>query len=162
MNSVRAPAIACLLCFTVALPGCSASSSSGGSALGGTSPPPGQWTLHLKSEPPGAEAKAPQGQSCRTPCELILPMADTSVTFTLAGYYPQIIPITWLPATFHYEMYERTDQTGAIYPVDFSPNPAIAQLEPAGTAEPAGAPAKAAQKKKSTKRSAPPASVAPQ
>ena len=59
-------------------------------------------------------------------------MVDTSVTFTLAGYSPQVIPIKWLPATFHYEMYERTDQGTAVYPVDFSPNPAVAQLLPSG------------------------------
>jgi hypothetical protein len=80
-------------------------------------------------------------------------MADTSVTFTLAGYAPQTIPITWLPATFHYEMYERTDQAGAFYPVDFSPNPAIAQMLPSGAptaSAPAAAPSKPAPKKKTS------------
>ena len=151
MPRVRVTPALGLVCLSAALAGCSASSP-GGSPIAGQSPPAGQWTLYLKSEPSGAEAKALQGQSCRTPCQLILPMADTSVTFTLAGYAPQTIPITWLPATFHYEMYERTDQAGAFYPVDFSPNPAIAQMLPGapGAPAPAAAPSKPAPKKKAT------------
>jgi hypothetical protein len=98
--------------------------------------------LNLKSEPPGATARVESGQSCTTPCVLKLPMVDTSVTFTLAGYSPQVIPIKWLPATFHYEMYERTDQGIAVYPVDFSPNPAVAQLVANGKPKTAAAPAK--------------------
>jgi hypothetical protein len=114
-----------------------------------------QWQLNLKSEPPGATAKAASGpSSCKTPCQLTLPMADTSVTFTLPGYFPQVIPIKWLPAMFHYEMYERTDQGIAVYPTDFSPNPAIEQLQPNGHA----AAAKPASKKK---EAAPPAEAAP-
>jgi hypothetical protein len=150
MPRVRvAPALG-LVCLSAALAGCSAASP-GGSGIAGQTPPAGQWTLYLKSEPPGAEAKSLQGPSCRTPCQIVLPMADTSVTFTLAGYAPQTIPITWLPATFHYEMYERTDQGGAIYPVDFSPNPAIAQLLPGGTpGAPEPAPRKPAPKPKKT------------
>jgi hypothetical protein len=102
---------------------------------------PEQWTLHLKSEPTGAEVKAPQGQSCRTPCELVLPMADTTVTFSLNGYYSQSVPVKWLPATFHYELYEHTEELAPVsYPTDFSPNPVIAQLEPAPAGSPTTAP----------------------
>jgi len=107
--------------------------------------PAERWDLNLKSEPPGALAKAANGGSCTTPCALNLPRADTSVTFTLAGYLPQVIPIKWLPAMFHYEMYERTDQGIAVYPVDFSPNPAVAQLVSNGKPKPA--PKTAAKKK---------------
>ena len=32
-------------------------------------------TLRLESEPPGADARTAQGQSCRTPCELAVPAA---------------------------------------------------------------------------------------
>jgi len=46
-------------------------------------------SVRLESEPPGAEAKASNGQSCRTPCALNLPSAGAAtVTFTLAGYQP--------------------------------------------------------------------------
>src|SRR5512135_2006354 len=46
-------------------------------------------TVSLESEPPGAEAKASNGQTCRTPCALALPAsAETTISFTLAGYQP--------------------------------------------------------------------------
>ena len=46
-------------------------------------------SVRVESEPPGAEAKASNGQSCRTPCALALPSdAASTVTFTLAGYQP--------------------------------------------------------------------------
>ena len=46
-------------------------------------------SVRLESEPPGAEAKASNGQTCRTPCALALPSAGSAtVTFTLAGYQP--------------------------------------------------------------------------
>ncbi|MGB9043558.1 MAG: hypothetical protein WCC81_13930, partial [Pseudolabrys sp.] len=45
-------------------------------------PGPSLDTVSLESEPPGAEAKASNGQSCRTPCALALPVdAAISVTF---------------------------------------------------------------------------------
>jgi hypothetical protein len=50
---------------------------------------PSTESVRLESEPPGAEAKASNGQSCRTPCALNLPgSAASTVTFTLAGYQP--------------------------------------------------------------------------
>jgi hypothetical protein len=143
--------------FGLILTGCSA--SSGGDGFSATAQPARQWTLHVKSEPSGAEAKAPDGQSCRTPCELLLPMTDTSVTVSLDGYYAQTIPVKWLPATFHYEMYEHTEETGVSYPTDFSPNPVIAKLERGPSTPPAK---RRPPKRKTTARSAPPAHVAPQ
>ena len=50
---------------------------------------PATESVRLESEPPGAEAKASNGQSCRTPCALALPSdAASTVTFTLPGYQP--------------------------------------------------------------------------
>src|SRR5262249_33370666 len=47
-------------------------------------------TVSLESEPPGAEAKASNGQTCRTPCSLAMPVdASASITFTLNGYHPE-------------------------------------------------------------------------
>ena len=44
-------------------------------------------TIHIESEPPGADAKAVNGASCKTPCALSLPGdAANTVTFTLPGY----------------------------------------------------------------------------
>jgi len=128
MGRLKVIVSCCSLCLSFSLAGCS-NSPTLASLVSSKATAQNEWTLHVRSEPPGAEARGPLGQSCRTPCELTLPMADTSVTFRLAGYYPQVIPVKWLPASFHYEMYERTDQSSTVYPVDFSPNPAIARLE---------------------------------
>jgi hypothetical protein len=50
-------------------------------------PAPSLDTVRLESEPPGAEAKTSNGQTCRTPCALALPVnAALTVTFTLNGY----------------------------------------------------------------------------
>jgi hypothetical protein len=46
-------------------------------------------TIRFESEPPGAEAKTSNGQSCRTPCALALPGKEgLTVNFTLTGYQP--------------------------------------------------------------------------
>ena len=53
-------------------------------------PAPAMDTVRFESEPPGAEAKTSNGQSCRTPCALALPTnAPIAVTFTLNGYQPE-------------------------------------------------------------------------
>src|SRR5215813_7223939 len=56
----------------------------------GFKPGPSLDSVSLESEPPGAEAKASNGQICRTPCTLALPV-DTpmTVTFSLSGFQPE-------------------------------------------------------------------------
>jgi hypothetical protein len=85
---------------------------------------PATETLRLESEPPGADARTPQGQSCRTPCELTVPAAaETSVSFALTGYQPQTVPVRPEPPP------------GLIDPnlmVRLSPNPVYAELMPIG------------------------------
>jgi hypothetical protein len=80
--------------------------------------------LRLESEPPGADARTPQGQSCRTPCELTVTAAtETAISFSLAGYQPQTIPVRPEPPP------------GLIDPnlmVRLSPNPVYAELVPNG------------------------------
>jgi hypothetical protein len=50
--------------------------------------------LAIESEPPGAEAKASTGQSCRTPCQLtVQPAGELSVTLALNGYQPQTVSV---------------------------------------------------------------------
>jgi hypothetical protein len=47
-------------------------------------------SVRFESEPPGAEAKVSNGQTCRTPCALALsPDAPLTVTFSLNGYQPE-------------------------------------------------------------------------
>ena len=67
-------------------------------SLDGLKPGPVTDTVRFESEPPGAEAKIANGQSCRTPCALPIPSnAPATITFTLAGYQPvseTIEPVT--------------------------------------------------------------------
>ncbi len=89
--------------------------------LDGLKPAPIMDTVRFESEPPGAEAKASNGQTCRTPCALALPVnAALTVTFTLNGYQPEsenIEPITI---------------TGS--PTQLRPNPVVVELTPAAPA----------------------------
>ena len=50
--------------------------------------------LRVESEPPGADARTSQGQSCRTPCELTVQSGgEMSVSFALTGYQPQTVQV---------------------------------------------------------------------
>ena len=75
-------------------------------------------TVSFESEPPGAEAKASNGQTCRTPCSLALPVeTPLTVTFSLNGYMPES------------EKLETIQATGE--PPHFGPNPVVVELTPA-------------------------------
>ncbi len=52
--------------------------------------------LRVESEPPGADARTSQGQTCRTPCELTVPTdgGDLAVTVQMTGYQPQTLPVS--------------------------------------------------------------------
>src|SRR5262249_61520559 len=74
-------------------------------------------TVSLESEPPGAEAKAPNGQTCRSPCSLAMPVdASASIAFTLNGYQPET------------EKLEVITSTGK--PPRLRPNPMVVELWP--------------------------------
>jgi hypothetical protein len=89
-------------------------------------------TVQFESDPPGAEAKVSNGQSCRTPCALALPTAaPLTVTFTLSGYQPET------------ETLEAIQNTGA--PPSLRPNPVAVALT---AAPPPPKPAKKPVKKK--------------
>ena len=67
------------------------SSSPDWMSFGGLKSGPMLDTVSFESEPPGAEAKTSNGQTCRTPCSLALPVeSPLTVTFTLNGYAPEI------------------------------------------------------------------------
>jgi hypothetical protein len=75
---------------------------------------PATDVLRVESEPPGADARTSEGQSCRTPCELTVAVAnDLTVTYSLNGYQLQTIQV-------------RTDPDGA----KLQPNPVFAELQP--------------------------------
>lgn len=55
---------------------------------------PAPVNFQFESTPPGAEAKTSTGPSCQTPCSLSMaPDKEFSVTFSLAGYQPQTVPL---------------------------------------------------------------------
>src|SRR5215470_10039405 len=100
-------------------------------------------TISLESEPPGADAKASNGQTCRTPCSLALPTdASMSITFTLNGYQPET------------EKLEAITSTGE--PPRLRPNPVVVELSPATptTAKKPAAKKPAAKKSASTPKPA--------
>jgi hypothetical protein len=53
----------------------------------------GATELRLESEPSGAEARTSTGQACRTPCAVMVPATQQDVTFALAGFIPQTVPV---------------------------------------------------------------------
>ena len=80
-------------------------------------PAPIMDTVRFESEPPGAEAKTSNGQTCRTPCALALPVnTSMTVTFTLNGYTPES------------ENIEPISITGS--PTQLRPNPVMVELTP--------------------------------
>jgi hypothetical protein len=82
-----------------------------------SSPP--KAALRFESVPPGAEVKV-SGQSCRTPCELTLDVAELSATFAHKGYQPQTIAV-------------RSEKSEASFaPARFVPNPVHADLQRVG------------------------------
>jgi hypothetical protein len=108
------------------------------------SAPPPASTIQVESEPAGAEAKSSVGPSCRTPCSLtVATAAPFTVTFTLAGYESQTVPVAPRPAG------DPRDSSEAL---KFDPDPVYAQLEPT-------APAKG--KKRAPKAKAPAPAPAP-
>jgi hypothetical protein len=105
-------------------------------------PAPTMDTVRFESEPPGAEAKTSNGQTCRTPCALALPAnAPIAVTFTLNGYQPDS------------ENIEPIANSNGL--PEFRPNPVQVELTPA---PPSTKPVKkpAAKKQTSTKPAAKP------
>jgi hypothetical protein len=127
----------------LALAACS--SSSDWASLDAFKSGPSLDTVSLESEPPGAEAKASNGQSCRTPCALALPVdAASSVTFTLNGYQPET------------ERLEAITSTGE--PPRLRPNPVVVELTPAAPSS-AKKRAKPAIKKPAPKSAAAPAAA---
>jgi hypothetical protein len=89
------------------------------------SAPPPASNVQVESEPAGAEAKSSTGPSCRTPCALTIASANPfTVTFTLAGYESQTVPVAPRPAG---------DPRDAGEALKFDPDPVYAQLEPVPT-----------------------------
>ncbi len=96
----------------VALPGCSGPSASSSSL------PPKQ-VPQFKTAPPGADVKTTDGQTCKTPRSLAIPLtplADESVNFAMNGYTPQTVSLA-------------LRQANDFSPPLFTPNPVTVTLE---------------------------------
>src|ERR1700676_5315349 len=101
---------------------------------------PATEVLRIESEPPGADARTSQGQTCRTPCELTVPTEnELAVTVQMAGFQPQTLPV-------------RLDGRGG--DTRLQPNPVYVELQPAAPVKPAK-PAPATKKKTSAASPAP-------
>ncbi len=120
-------------------------------SLGGSSPAP--VSLAVESDPPGAQASAPGGGSCVTPCRLTVTAdAPFSVNVALDGYVPQSVPVRIMQPD---DPRLGTEDTGGAGP-RLDPNPVYVELE---RAPPPAAPAK--KKKKVAKNPATAAIRAP-
>ena len=74
-------------CSTAWMPSFQMPSLGGGSA-------PASTSLAVESDPPGAQASAPGGGSCVTPCRLnVTAEGPFSVNVALDGYLPQSVPV---------------------------------------------------------------------
>lgn len=51
-------------------------------------------TLRFESDPPGAEARTAQGQTCFTPCAIAVASQSQPVTISKPGFVPQTIQVT--------------------------------------------------------------------
>jgi hypothetical protein len=78
----------------VALAGCS-------SMLASNSPSEQLQPLNFESDPPGAEVRTVQGQTCVTPCALTVPAQEQPVTISRNGFIPQTVQITTGPQPDH-------------------------------------------------------------
>jgi hypothetical protein len=55
---------------------------------------PASTVMLIESNPAGAQAKTSFGKACTTPCTLLIgESTDFTVTFTLAGYVQQTLPV---------------------------------------------------------------------
>jgi PEGA domain-containing protein len=81
-------------------------------------PQPITDTVRFESEPPGADAKVSNGQTCKTPCSLSLPASGAyTVQFSLAGYQPEADSL---------ELVSMGDGSSRL-----RPNPVLVELTPA-------------------------------
>jgi hypothetical protein len=119
-------------------------------SLGGNSTP-GPASLAVESDPPGAQASAPGGGSCVTPCRLnVSTDAPFSVNVALDGYVPQTVPVRIMQPD---DPRLESDQGGNSPRLD--PNPVYVELERAA------APTAPAKKKKVAKPAPSAANQAP-
>jgi hypothetical protein len=116
--------IAILTCG-FALSGCASSLSPSFDFLSSNSGPV-TTNIDVDSQPQGAEARSSSGAACQTPCSLSVPAAESTITFTHAGFQPQTVSVRPAPT-------EGTTDAGfgSPPPPRLTPNPVYAELAPA-------------------------------
>jgi hypothetical protein len=119
MLRVRVIVTASVVALAATLAGCSSSLPDWMSFK--SSPPP-PTALQFESDPPGADVRTAQGQTCLTPCSLTVPPENQSVSFAKNGYLPQTVQVTVRMA--EHSMFESP-------PPDIQPNPVAVVLQPA-------------------------------
>jgi hypothetical protein len=75
----------------LALAGCSSTSLP--SWLQTTPPPPPTQALQFNSQPQGADVRTADGQTCKTPCTLAVPVQIQTVSFAMIGFVSQSVPV---------------------------------------------------------------------
>jgi hypothetical protein len=87
-------------------------------------PGPPVQALQFESEPPGADVRTTDGQTCRTPCSLALPLTAQSVNIAMNGYLPQSVSV---------DVTQSPEQQAdnSLAPPNFVPNPVDVTLQSA-------------------------------
>ncbi len=124
MSRVRLIVTAAITAMSAALAGCSGTSFSMPDWLSPSSPPPQLQSLQFESQPPGADVRTAQGQTCQTPCSLAVPPENQAVSFSKLGFVPQTVQVGIGPVPDHSFLESAP-------PPALTPNPVMASLQPA-------------------------------
>jgi PEGA domain len=123
MFRVRLIMSAAAIASGAALAGCSGSSLSMPDWMSFSKPPPALQTVQFESQPPGADVRTAQGQTCQTPCSLAVPPESQVVSFSKPGFLPQTVQLAAGPPPEH-SLFESPPPT-------LAPNPVEVMLQPA-------------------------------
>lgn len=107
----------------VALAGCSSTPSWMPDWMSFSKSAPPLVTMQFESQPPGADVRTSQGQTCQTPCSLALQPQSQMVSFSRNGFLPQSVQVT--ASEPDHSFFENP-------PPALSPNPVSVVLQPAG------------------------------
>lgn len=86
--------IAAVAGLAAALAGCSGMPDWAPDWMSSKSDAPQLESVQFASQPPGAEVRTEQGQTCLTPCALSIPGQSQAVTINKIGFIPQTVQIT--------------------------------------------------------------------
>lgn len=105
--------------------------------------------LRFESNPPGADVRTTQGQTCLTPCAIPVPAEPQSVTITKIGFVPQTVQVSVGEVPDH-SFWE------AAPPPTLVPNPVQVVLQPVAPPRPMHKPRPPHRTMARTKPPAPP------